>query len=380
MGLFTIFNIGIVVLISFLAFNFFRMFKPFSTFTHLNDEKCEITKGTFAVEDFVEYGDYLLGSADDRKSLWFGDNSKAENGYIVIFNPKSKKITKIPDIEGFPKDIAFHPHGIYLKGNNLYVINHAYGKGSERVEVLQVQEDASSARISLKYLKSFIFGDEFQGMLNDLAVIESDKFYVTTWKAHPDNIDGPSHDSMSLIKILFTNLLGMKKTKIYFCDGYESTNKPKCQIVVGGEAHVNNGIAVDDTNTHLYVADTLPSSVRKFKINKDYSLTLLKTIDVRVHPDNLIFDKINKKIYTAGMFDMWTGVKVLDSLHKGKEIPSDLKTWAGTVTIDTLNDDKVDIVMSHDSFFKGVSVGLKVNDRMILGSFFEEGIMICPLK
>lgn len=42
-------------------------------------------------------------------------------------------------IYGFPKELAFHPHGIYLYTKRsvryLYVINHAYNNGGERVEV-----------------------------------------------------------------------------------------------------------------------------------------------------------------------------------------------------------------------------------------------------
>jgi DNA-binding beta-propeller fold protein YncE len=380
MGLFTIFNIVIVVVISFMAFNFFRMFKPLAKYEHVHDEKCEIIKGTFAVEDFVEFGEYLLGAADNRKALWHGEGtSKAENGYIVILNPKTKKITKIPDIEGFPKDIAFHPHGISIHKDNLYVINHAYGKGSERVDVLQVAQDKESGRITLKYLRSFVFGDEFNGMLNDLAVIDNDKFYVTTWKVGPDSVDGPDHGTMVVVKTLLTNLLGLKQTKLFFCDGYDG-NKPKFQEVIGGEAHMNNGITLDDTNTYLYVADLFPSLVRKYKINKDYSLTLKKTIDVIVHPDNIMFDRVTKKIYAAGMFDILTASKLMDALNNHKDLPADFKLWAGATSIDTLNDDKVTVEVSQDSFFRGVSVALKSHDSIIIGSFFEDGVMICPLK
>jgi hypothetical protein len=43
------------------------------------------------------------------------------------------------EMKGFPPHLKFFPHGIYLLEKRLlYIINHAYDKGGERVEVFQV--------------------------------------------------------------------------------------------------------------------------------------------------------------------------------------------------------------------------------------------------
>ena len=45
----------------------------------------------------------------------------------------------------FPNNVAFHPHGIYLLRQEgrmlLYVVNHAYSTGGERIEVFEYEED-----------------------------------------------------------------------------------------------------------------------------------------------------------------------------------------------------------------------------------------------
>ena len=64
----------------------------------------------------------------------------------------------------------------------LYVINHALGRGGERIEVFKVDCDAGDIPVGLRY-KHSIFSDELNkvayGNLNSIAVIETNKFYVT---------------------------------------------------------------------------------------------------------------------------------------------------------------------------------------------------------
>ena len=42
------------------------------------------------------------------------------------------------NLVNFPNEIAFHPLGMSLFQDNLYVINRAYDKGGERIEVFDL--------------------------------------------------------------------------------------------------------------------------------------------------------------------------------------------------------------------------------------------------
>lgn len=93
-------------------------------------------------------------------------------------------------INGFPKDIAFYAHGITIQykkdGDYLYVINHAYHNGGERVEILRIiQED-----LSLHYMHSIIMDPKYNGVLNDLIVVGDHRLIATKYIPYPDPIEG----------------------------------------------------------------------------------------------------------------------------------------------------------------------------------------------
>jgi hypothetical protein len=331
--------------------------QPSNTHETINSSKCIHINGSSAVEDFVEFGDYLLGSADNRAALLKenSDSNKVENGYIILFNPKTLEITKL-QIENFPSNIAFHPHGMSILKNSLYVINHAYRKGSERVEVIQITADNETGKFTLKYIKSIIFGDTYQGILNDLAVIDENKFYITTWKPEPDSLNGPTISIANLI----TSEINTKQTKLLFCSVYKNNSRPNCKEIPKGKGHMNNGITLDDVRGYLYVADYVASQVKKFKIN-DYELTLVSTFNVPLHPDNLIYDKSSGLIYAGGIF--------------GSLVGSDTIGY-GAVSIDTGHDDKVSTLLVQKDF-KGISVAISTKYGFVFGSYYVDGIMMC---
>ncbi|MEE4248261.1 MAG: hypothetical protein V2I33_22965 [Kangiellaceae bacterium] len=70
---------------------------------------------------------------------------------------------------GFPAKVAFYPHGLSIwEGRWLYVINHAFNRGGERVEVFEIRRETG---IELHYQQSLVFPDRMAGALNDLVVI-----------------------------------------------------------------------------------------------------------------------------------------------------------------------------------------------------------------
>lgn len=44
------------------------------------------------------------------------------------------------ELSGFPAGVAFHPHGIFFHrpSSCLYVVNHAYHRGGERIDIFNV--------------------------------------------------------------------------------------------------------------------------------------------------------------------------------------------------------------------------------------------------
>jgi hypothetical protein len=103
-------------------------------------------------------------------------------------------------LHGFPEGVAFYPHGLSIwEGKWVYVINHAYNRGGERVEVFEIRNEGT---IELYYLQSFEFPDNMAGALNDLAVVAPGEFYITHfWPVEQDVNIGKDKSFWSVLEV-----------------------------------------------------------------------------------------------------------------------------------------------------------------------------------
>ena len=135
----------LIVTIAFIIYNANDILEFFKIIENVNNKNCKVIRGGKGLEDFAQYDEgNLIGASNDNLKLWeleqFGIN-KSENGKIFVFNLQTETL-KLHEIKGFPADIAFHPHGIHLyKQAFIYVINHAYKYGGERIEVIKIQKE-----------------------------------------------------------------------------------------------------------------------------------------------------------------------------------------------------------------------------------------------
>lgn len=136
--------ITLTLFLSFIVYNIVEELEIFKQLQPVNDKNCKVIRGGVGIEDFVQYDEgYLIGISNEllKNSIIYNfkfDNIR--NGSIVTFDIKKEIIKKYPII-GLPKEIAFHPHGIYLYQKKLlYIINHAYKQGGERIEVVKINK------------------------------------------------------------------------------------------------------------------------------------------------------------------------------------------------------------------------------------------------
>ena len=123
-------------------------------------------------EDITPVGpSTALISSDDRQNWLIHENIEQEDveqGKIALLKGMDKVVSEDTDVgdlknlligSGFPSDIVdFHPHGMALtpdwvsKDNKqLFVINHAWNKGGERIEVFNVDTDSNGDVVSLEH-------------------------------------------------------------------------------------------------------------------------------------------------------------------------------------------------------------------------------------
>lgn len=73
---------------------------------------------------------------------------------------------------------------IRREDSTVYVINHAYAQGGERIEVFDILSDHNGHIYSLDYKYSItgdFFNENAMGVLNNLVVVDTNKLYVTRY-------------------------------------------------------------------------------------------------------------------------------------------------------------------------------------------------------
>ncbi|CAM9090142.1 unnamed protein product [Scytosiphon promiscuus] len=110
---------------------------------------CTRHRDMMSPEDIVPVFDgVFLGSSDERRQHMMrsiGAEASPWGDLFAIWDvdkPGKDPKTAILEIEGFPEDTAFHPHGMNYRPETgeLFVINHAYSQGGERIDVFKVSE------------------------------------------------------------------------------------------------------------------------------------------------------------------------------------------------------------------------------------------------
>lgn len=104
------------------------------------------------------------------------------NGIFAIIDSHLDNFTvKRLNLIGFPDNTSLHIHGIDIvvkpDGDKLYVINHAFKYGGERIEVFEILPN-----LDLKYTHSIIVDQKYNGGLNDLVVMSPTRFLVTNYQ------------------------------------------------------------------------------------------------------------------------------------------------------------------------------------------------------
>ncbi|KAK3264044.1 hypothetical protein CYMTET_27194 [Cymbomonas tetramitiformis] len=249
-----------------------------------NHDKCTKIRAENArsldvgVEDITYLDDrWALMSSDDRVQLWETRDgvSTTPNGHILIFDHVNVASWPL-ELRNFPEDAAFHPHGIFIReeqtARKLFVVNHAYSKGGERIDVFNITTKGVERPRHLNweyFIAPMIFQEEAMGVLNDLAVVSPSEFFVTQYHPLPDSVNGRGQNSLftSLINneatYLFTQLRPQHTTVVYYCSFASKEGRlqapTKCHVAAENFA-MANGITMDKDGK-IYVVDLTLKSI-----------------------------------------------------------------------------------------------------------------------
>lgn len=351
--------------LSYLAYQAVKELDIYKELTVHSDQNCIRVPLHSAPEDFVLFKDFIISGVDDRDTLWGTEAGAvlADDGNLIAIDPVSNTYFNIT-LANFPAHTAFHPHGLYLYDeNNLYVINHAYRRGGERVDIFQLT--LQDSQVVAQYLRSISFPDTFLGALNNLVVLNKKEMYVTTWLPWPDNPDGRGIGVLeSILRVLFYKLT--KKTHVFYC--VIENNTPNCRSVDSG--YLMNGIEM--VNQKIFAVDSAAKKIKIYSIGPEKQLIQEKEIDVKCGIDNLHYDAKENALYSGGVTRTIDLIIHIDASSSGKHtmIPSSI------IKID-LNDYSVKEVIITDKY-SGASSAIPLGDKLVLGSWTDFGVFICP--
>lgn len=380
----------IVLIISYGIFNILSVLELFKEYKLTNYDKCLRISGAVGIEDLFEYKNILIGGSDDRLKLWelpaYGPDL-TPNGSLVIIDPINYKLIKKP-IKYFPNDIAFHPHGIYIYNNLLYTNNHAYNKGGERIEVIEIIGDNIN-NIEFIYKKSLLLPNNLTGISNDIAVIgDNDELYLTSYLPISDPINGRKKRSFSIgIVEKLCIMFNIRLTYIYHCRLNSNAGDMiqaeilSCQEIPETKSLMNNGIAFDYVDK-LYVANPLEKRIRVYQINYDdmNHLKFVKDIDIGFGADNVYFSNKTKELYLGVLGQNYHHLALIRDSLRHNELPKKHSYKFGALQIDTKDNDKIKILTMFSNQMLGVSSAIKLNDTVFISSWADDGIQLCKIE
>lgn len=315
----------------------------------------------------------LMG-IDDRMAMWNtpgkGPEDAPMGGISAMTLPKDQsdrpQIRPL-ELQNWPKDIAFHPHGLYIHNNTLYVVNHAYSQGGERVDVFLISNPHS--QVALTYQRSIVLPDYMLGIGNDLAVISDQEFFISTWRSRPDSPSGRPHSLWYALQDLMGLLLGLEGSYVHRCR--ERQGQAVCQVVASGLSM--NGVTI--RGEELWTVDTVGRVVKRFHISQE-KIIELSTIPVPFMVDNLEYDPETDLIYMGTLARGWDFFSFVQRSLAGEKVEGGL--MGGCDELDPKTGFVRQIVMQEEE--NGVSSCARSGKFVVMGSWQDPNVLLCPIQ
>ena len=404
---------------------------------------CKTFKGIKGAEDVLHWKKGIVFTSNlDALELWkktypewqegkVSNPHKAQKGAIYVIrnlsssSSSSSSSSDLDDIyveklkmNNFPL-ISFHPHGfgLYRQKDELYVVNHAYDDGGERVDVFHIIDHLSdeihhpidnnnnnnnsdikeSKEIELNYIRSIVFGDDKMGILNDVIGVSEDEFYVTKYLPFPDTKYGRGTDFIYAIKelIYLTQPVPLSWTSIYYCNfklatkmkGGNEYGEDGCKEVAF-PAFMWNGITAeysfDQSNNsytyHSVIAYDFMSGIHVFNRSSNGDLTLYSKFSIPNYADNIEYDPSSSSVSYGGMLKLGLCYgEWYNAMAKSIDGKTQINCPIHSAKLNIKNGERKDLIIHDGSLLGGAASSVVVGDKVVIGSFADDGFLICPL-
>lgn len=386
----------VVALVAVLAYPLVTHWKPlFKVGTQLvftdAERPCELVAADqlHGSEDFAVYGDgVLLVSSGDIEGVLqdrlTGSRTKDPGGIYAL--DVTRRTARRLELKGFDQAKAgFQPHGIFLSNATarLYAVSHHERSGGSVVQVFEVVKEPSLHLRHLHQVTSPLFGFF---TINNLVEGSSDgsDFYVTEFLplGLPEGPGGLLYFPAWMASLLATPW--WRPCRVLRCtlpplpsssSAQHSHSLPECSVAAKNLG-MANGITVTEDRRTIFVADWATREVRVYARDAlDGSLELLHSFLSKHSLDNIIYDSHSKSLWggTVPQFgDPVPGSFLEIALVEER---TDATKGGGR---SSFQDGAQDDVVFHDGkVLSSVSVAVRVNSEVVLGSPSSRGVAIC---
>ena len=123
--------------------------------------------------------------------------------------------------------------------------------------------------------------------------------------------------------------------------------------------------------------------IKIFEININSTVVYKGEIKTIYNAKNIFYDEINKKLYLGTYGSNLENYNLINEYlnsHENSGDYSKIESYGGFEEIDTSGNYKITDLILEKNIFKGVSSGIKIGDKIYLGSWFQKGIFIFNKK
>ena len=386
----------IILLFSYIIFNEKIKFSNTYNLNEVNikNRNFKYINSSFPIENFIKLNDeFLICSSFQYPKIFITKeylSSQIEDGSLYLYNIKKDELQQL-QIENFPKNVPFQPHGISLYKINeekyyIFIINHSIKldleENEERIEkILLIFEKKT---ISLSFKNTITLPKNFFGIIDSIAVIDLNTIYFTTKNYFP--LPSFSYDNQNIktylniakyklydwLNVLFQKL-NLKKTYLY---SYH-WEKGKINLISNSEGFSNDGLAYNREKSILYMARPQEKDIKLFEISKNdpCKALLIETVKTMYNVANIIYDEQTEKIY-AGIYGSTMEIINLEKNYIKSGNFEEADTFGGFEEIDVKNNYEITDIILMKNGLKGVSSAIKINKNIYLSSSYQNCILI----
>uniref|UniRef100_A0A8C5MIE9 Paraoxonase n=1 Tax=Leptobrachium leishanense TaxID=445787 RepID=A0A8C5MIE9_9ANUR len=256
-------------------------------------------------------------------------------------HPRSLRFSRGFDIS------TFNPHGIntYINEKDdsiyLFVVNHPHSKTT--IEIFKYDED-ENVLVHLKTVKH-----ELLASANNILALGPDSFYATN-----DNLylDFTEKHVKSFLGLQWSNVVYYSPSEV--------------REVING-FHSANGIAMSTDKKYIYVADVFGHKISIMEKHANWSLSLVKVVQVDTLADNLFVDPNTGDIWTGGHPN---GRKLL--FYNPEDLPG-----SEVVRVQNIHSDNpiiTDVYVNNGSVIQGSSSAAVYKGKLFIGTVFHKAL------